>query len=715
MIKGLKQFICIYKDRIILFFYPLFLAFLNSNWIFTPASGGLADGWIYYAYMRYFYALAPTYPSNTHYFVERLTWIVPGYYIHQIFSPIVANYIYHLCVYYLAVFSLYGILRLLFNQRTALISALVMGSYSWFLRSVGWDYSDGIGIALMLLMLFLLTLITRSPRWKWYIFLAGMTNAAMLDTNQFWIGFAPGWIVFFLLLNHQSQKLKIKQLLLAASIFLAGNLVIVGLISTFYHSVTGDFNFLKNSIKWSKIIVNDAVNTKGLYDYFGKMPPYWHVLPVILFLAGVIRLLKSKQEEARNIFLAIIFTFVVMFSWMLFWHYTGLPYLIVFLYSSYLIPIIFILFGSLISNGLSKLSEYQYRILTITAFFILASPFILCTIFPAMEKWQGNNWLILISGFGLLVSFVTLTKKYILYLLLFCFVALSYTGGANTYVYFSDRFKNQDNYRVINDVSQEIDSFYPKRSYQDFRLWYKNDINYYTYNALGAFYLFPWGSVVNSYPISKLTWPESASVYEGNIVLLSDQTSVQAVLEEANRALLSKNASLIMEFSKRIKEGSIELTLIFAKLSLSPIPLDFGEKYDFSIIKGSNWYTRQTTARGVQFRWSGPDTRSDIQLRFPNSSKDIKIQFCAIMVMSPEIPKTLKLFVNNTYIPTALAETEECPYLYTGIIPAELPQISQSKMNLVFQLDKVMSAAEAGYNPDPSKLGLAFTWLLLDK
>ena len=66
------------SDIIAILFFPLIVTRLNSNWIFTPVTGFLPDPWFYLAYFRYFYDYAPEFPSNIHYFVERLTWNVPG-------------------------------------------------------------------------------------------------------------------------------------------------------------------------------------------------------------------------------------------------------------------------------------------------------------------------------------------------------------------------------------------------------------------------------------------------------------------------------------------------------------------------------------------------------------------------------------------------------------------------------------------------------------
>jgi hypothetical protein len=151
-----------FSDKIIILVFPLLLISLNSNWIFTPATNFLPDPWFYFSYFRYFYDYAVEFPSTVYYFVERITWNVPGYYIYQTFPPLLANYVLHLIVYYIALFSLYGILHSLFNRRTAILSALIMGGYPWFLRAVGWDYVDGIGISLILLLIYVL-IKTRTP------------------------------------------------------------------------------------------------------------------------------------------------------------------------------------------------------------------------------------------------------------------------------------------------------------------------------------------------------------------------------------------------------------------------------------------------------------------------------------------------------------------------------------------------------------------------
>lgn len=123
-------------DKTIIFIFPILITILNSNWIFSPTSNYLPDPGFYVGYFRYFFDYAPEYPSNIHYFVERVTWNIPGYLIYHILPSLIANYVLHLLVCYTALFSLYGILNMFFGNRTALLSTLLLCVYPWFLRAI---------------------------------------------------------------------------------------------------------------------------------------------------------------------------------------------------------------------------------------------------------------------------------------------------------------------------------------------------------------------------------------------------------------------------------------------------------------------------------------------------------------------------------------------------------------------------------------------------
>lgn len=154
------------------------------------------------------------------------------------------------------------------------------------------------------------------------------------------------------------------------------------------------------------------------------------------------------------------------------------------------------------------------------------------------------------------------------------------------------------------------------------------------------------------------------------------------------------------------------MTVIVTKLTYRPVPLVYDQKYDFSRVIGGEWYPQQQVEGGEKIRWSGPDARSELLFRFPTSNLDIQIEFCAALAIRPDFPKTLKLYVNDVFIPTTLSYTdEECAYLFTGIIPSET--VPRNPVKVVFELDRVLSPQQVGYGADEDKIGLAYTWLLI--
>ena len=92
-------------DILLILALPWLYLAVNDNWFF--AGPGL-DSWRYLGLFHdyvYLQSILPgTYPGS------RLPWIVPGYLIYQVFPPILAHYVLHFGLYYVAAFSLYAYL-----------------------------------------------------------------------------------------------------------------------------------------------------------------------------------------------------------------------------------------------------------------------------------------------------------------------------------------------------------------------------------------------------------------------------------------------------------------------------------------------------------------------------------------------------------------------------------------------------------------------------
>jgi len=572
--KRIYQALINKSDIFLILMFPILLSLLNSNWIFSPSTDFLPDAWFYLGYFRYFDKYVSTFPSNVHYFVERITWNVPGYYIYKFLPPLIANYFIHLTVCYLALLSLYGTLSMMFNRRTAMLTTLIMSGYPWFLRSVGWDYVDGVGISLMLFLIYLLVAskIKYPHLWRYLMILAGITHASLLTTNLFWLGFAPAWVVFYIYINRPLSKEKSLKLFGEAIYFTIGNIVISLAAALYYYSVSGNFNFLQNSLAYSSTLSQDNNLIGLIYVFYGGMPPLWHVLPILVSVGSLVLMKRLVKDKNYNFFMATCLLFIVSYGWLVFWHLYALPYLIVFLYSSFIIPSTFLLLGALLSHVVDDLPQKVYSITIGVMLTILATPFFLVVMFPILENWQGNPPLLLFFCLSFLITLFFSRNKSAVQWALISLSVIPFLTGSNSYVMLPNQSAGRDKFMAIISSSNAIDAYYPNHEYLDFRLWYREDIHYDVFFNLSALYLYPWGSAISEpFSAKKPTHTFSTSERDkfnpgDNIVILSSNPNPKEVMAEANRALHSQSLILILDASKEIQEGSIRFTLYFTQV-----------------------------------------------------------------------------------------------------------------------------------------------------
>src|SRR5262249_34743869 len=153
----------------------------NSAWIFTGP--GWIDPWVYFGFFRHLVEYKSVlFPKL--YYGSRLAWILPGYVAYHVFSPKVANLVLHFTFYYVAIFSLYALLKRATTSANALLVTVLLGSYSRFLAAIGWDYVDGAGIAYFLLALALVARATEKGPRLWLL-TGGAAAMAMCYTNLF--------------------------------------------------------------------------------------------------------------------------------------------------------------------------------------------------------------------------------------------------------------------------------------------------------------------------------------------------------------------------------------------------------------------------------------------------------------------------------------------------------------------------------------------------
>jgi len=237
-------------------------------------------------------------------------------------TPIIANYLLHLLVCFTAILSLYGILLRLFGRQTGLIVSLILSGYPWFLRAVGWDYLDGFGIAQVMLMLYLLIWAAQADRVRArrILFAAGVVFASLLVSNLFWAGLLPSFIVVYHLSNAENQRHKVVFNAIWPAL---GAAALILILAVFYEMVTGNFNFIANSLSFTQKISDAAAqNNIMLHKYYGQMPAFWHALPLLVAVISIFMLLRkpSNLEYRWQLRMAVI-SYILADGFLIFYHF----------------------------------------------------------------------------------------------------------------------------------------------------------------------------------------------------------------------------------------------------------------------------------------------------------------------------------------------------------------------------------------------------------
>lgn len=360
----------------ILLALPIFISILDTSWLYT---GSAIDSWAYFGHFlspRYLIQNIPFYPAS------RFGILIPGIVANKLFPVLVANALMRFGFYYLAVFSLYGTLRIVFHHRLAFVTAIFMGSYFPFLSAVGWNYVDGVGVAYMLASTFFITLATKdkitlslkgeAKRLSWTL-LASSSGMAMVHCNIALVTFAPLLLAYFLAMTYRQARhlswLKIGLVIfLSAFPVVAGPLAVTGVMGLASLYLGGKFLFYKTSVEYAEFFYNtDEIQVwrDTSATWFLNRP--FLALIIATFLAGVPLLIYRIRSWTFEFFSKE--TILSGYFWGAFLMYVGLYlfsslYLLqISYYVTFLIPAIFMGFAVILDKVLpgSGLEQVKLR------------------------------------------------------------------------------------------------------------------------------------------------------------------------------------------------------------------------------------------------------------------------------------------------------------------------------------------------------------------
>lgn len=341
---------------------PVLVLLRNTSAIYSPA--GYLDPWVYYGFMKHLVPFKGLLFPDT-YYGSRLSWLLPGALVHSLLRPVLANYVLHLTVFFIAVLSVYWLLKEAFDRRIAILSAICLALYPYFWAAVGWDYVDGAGIAYYSLTMALLFAATKRKhsRNRWLLMGAGMAYAGLIYSNIVWIAFSPGFLA--LSVWRAPGRLTIWRILKHAFRFLLwfgiGLAVVSAILAVINWRLDGSVRFYSPS--WNYAV--STVGTKNPWkapNYSWIKTGYWLILPGLACFAALLTCITPSWRSIRGDMRAFFALNLLYCAGVLvYMEAAGRPALQLFYYASYLIPGSILALGAGLFEGTSSISVSRFR------------------------------------------------------------------------------------------------------------------------------------------------------------------------------------------------------------------------------------------------------------------------------------------------------------------------------------------------------------------
>jgi hypothetical protein len=541
---------------------PWMLFSVGANWISDYVFGHpWIDDWIYVGFFLDLRKHLELFRGT--YYGSRLSWILPGYIAYKLFQPRIADYILHVGVYYAAALPLYFTLKHMACRRAALVAALLMGGYGYFLWAVGWDYVDGAGIAYFLLTTLALTLASKNERaWNW-LMLAGLFYGAMIYSQLFLVVFTPPLLFYYFAANRGGRRHSFSLGIVHVTL---GFLVITILLGMVNYRLGGDFLFYGPSVRTAIDLARTTNPWRRPFQLWWKQAT-WLVMPSLAFVSCLAFLWKFRFDRSRRslallqlYFLSCVLIFVLV-------EIKGTPVLQYLYYASFLVPPLFLALGAQIGPRIERLSFGLFALVTCEA---IATPFLAYRFLPTsrLDFWLNSNALSLFLALSFLGIVLLSVKEHPAKSVLLCSLACAAVGlGSAASGYFRVLDADASNYG-LGAIVQSVQTVRSVEPSGNLLFWYRlNEPMGNFYRAIASTYL--WGySLVNERFPSLDQGGDSYQIPANNkhMVILSNENDAFLKADSALHKL-GLTAELVAE--RRIQGGPIGWNMIFVKLEQS--------------------------------------------------------------------------------------------------------------------------------------------------
>jgi hypothetical protein len=545
---------------------PLIILFLDSNVFFSKA--GWLDAWFYCSYFRHLSEFKSVLFPNT-YYGSRMSWILPGYLVNQVFPPLAANYILHLATYYLGAVSLYFILKTLYSRPTALLVVIAFTCNPYLWSAVGTDYVDGFGIGCYLLALAILTGVGNAKRSRLKLSLAGAACAALIYTNTVWLLFSPALLFFYLFIRRPVRSEVLEAVIYFGTWFGAGAAALTVVLGLFNYRIDGNFWFYLPSILFTLHNVNKAQPWHSA-TYEWVKHANWLIYAAVMILAVIARWLRGAATAKPDTPAAAFFR----------WHFFSLSLIFVLLelkgmymlewtfYASYLIPATFLSAGAALLD-IGKETKPFLIVTAATAILLLPWTGAGVPVWAALSNISPPLLFSIATG-AILLRAVLPGSRLGLAACLIGFALLNFyirgvTGQSGDQ---ADRPHGASNAFVRMTAS--VDAIDQERSGDQVLFWYDTrDPHLDEFDSINSFFLWGYTWIGRAFPAIDPIANER--VTPGRMIaVLSSKGDSGALMNQANQSLKPRGLAVTLRVRREVEYENVHYSITCMNLVRDP-------------------------------------------------------------------------------------------------------------------------------------------------
>jgi hypothetical protein len=387
--------------------WPWLLLLLNPTWVVVASFGEWLDPWLYTGFFLNLRHHVHLFPGT--YYGSRLSWVLPGYLVHHALGPVAANLVLRLLLFCGTLLCIYLVLRETVSRRAALVAALAMGCSTWFLASIGWDYIDGPANLYFVVSLLLLMYAGKSASWwRTALLAAGMACSACVSAQLFLVVFVPLLGGFYVTWNRQRSR---HGLCSSALLFGGGCLAGVFLFGVISWSLGQGWLWFMPSVRM--LLQLSASNPWN--DHVAEwLPVSVHLsVPIVIAVGSLLLSAGWLRGWWRRAPMALFFQvfYLLEVAIMVLCEARGNPALQHYYYASFLLPGMFLAFGSQVEVLADSLSETRFRLIPAAVLLTGALPLAYMIDLPAGRQ-VATSIMVGVLAVGLLALALLLVRRW---------------------------------------------------------------------------------------------------------------------------------------------------------------------------------------------------------------------------------------------------------------------------------------------------------------